>query len=343
MQMTLRWYGPDDPVTLQNIRQIPGVTGIVSALHDIPTDEVWPVERIQQRKDTIEAAGLEWSVVESINLHDSIKRAGPERDQMIEIYQQSIRNMGQVGIKTLCYNFMPVFDWMRTELDMPMPDGSTALNYNHAQLEGLDMVEHIKQLPAWDKVFTPEMMAEMKAAYAEISTEQLLENLIYFLKAVVPVAEEAGVYMGIHPDDPPWPVFGLPRVVTNAENIRAFLEAVPSQHNGLTFCTGSLGASAANDLPAMAREFVDRINFMHMRNVRRTGEFDFHESEHPSEFGSVDMRGVMSALVDAGYTGPIRPDHGRMIWGEEGRAGYGLYDRALGAMYLRGLYEGLQS
>lgn len=342
MQMTMRWYGPDDPVTLASIRQIPGVTGIVTALYEYQPGEVWPLEALHTRKQIIEAAGLEFAVVESIPVAEAIKLGLPERDALITNYQQSIRNMGAAGIRTLCYNFMPIFDWTRTNLSMPMPDAATALCYVDSDLSRIDLSNGTDGLPGWAGSYSADDLNRLRAAYADVDAEALMDNLIYFLEAVVPVAEASGVYMGIHPDDPPWSIFGLPRIVTDRDRIRQFLDAVPSPHNGLTFCTGSLGAAATNDLPAMAREFGDRINFVHMRNVKRTAARDFYESAHPTAFGDVDMFGVMRALVDAGYSGPVRPDHGRMIWGETGRPGYGLYDRALGAMYLQGLYEGIK-
>lgn len=339
MQMTMRWYGPDDAVTLPYMQQIPGMVGIVTALYDLKPGEVWPVAALQARKEQIEAAGLRFSVVESIPVHDAIKIGLPERDQHIEAYQQSVRNMAAVGVQTLCYNFMPVFDWMRTDLAMPMPDGSTALGYDHDAMAGIDLSQGAAGLPGWADTYTPEQLQAIRAAYAGVDDEALFANLVYFLEAVVPVAAEVGVKMAIHPDDPPWSIFGLPRIVRDAETLRRLLAAVPDPHNGLTFCTGSLGAWHGNDLPAMIREFAGRIHFMHMRNVKRTAERSFHESEHPSGFGDVDMLAVVRALVETGFDGPVRPDHGRMIWGEEGRPGYGLYDRALGAMYLQGLFE----
>ncbi len=342
MKMTMRWYGPDDPVTLQNIRQVPGMTGIVSALHDLKPGEVLSIERLEQRKKIIESMGLQWLVIESIPVHESIKLGKPERDQLIENYIQSIRNMGKVGIPVLCYNFMPVFDWTRTNLAMPNADGSTALSFAQADLVKIDLSRGTRDLPGWGDSYTVEELTALLADYATVDDTKLFENLAYFLQKVVPAAEESGVLMAIHPDDPPWSIFGLPRIVRNAQTLQALLDVVDSPHNGLTFCTGSLGASAENDLPAMIRQFGHRINFVHARNVKRTSAHDFHESKHPSEFGSVNMFEVMRALHEVGFTGPIRPDHGRMIWGETGRPGYGLYDRALGATYLYGLMEAIE-
>lgn len=341
MQMSMRWFGPDDAVTLQNIRQVPAMTGIVSTLHDLKPGEVLTTERLTERKALIEAAGLKWLVLESIPVHESIKLGKSERDALIENYAQSIRNMGRVGIPVLCYNFMPVFDWTRTNLAMPNPDGSTALSFAQDDLDKIDLSLGTRELPGWGDSFTVEELRALLADYAHISESQLFENLAYFLRKVVPVAEEAGVLMAIHPDDPPWSIFGLPRIVRDAQTIQALLNVVDSPHNGLTLCTGSLGASAHNDLPAMIRQFGKRIHFVHGRNVKRTGERDFYESMHPTAFGSVDMAAVIKALHEVGFNGPIRPDHGRMIWGEIGRPGYGLYDRALGAMYLYGLMEAI--
>lgn len=342
MKMTMRWYGPDDLVTLQNIRQVPGMTGIVSALHDLKAGEILTVDRIQERKQTIEAMGLQWMVIESLPVHESIKLGKPERDQLIANYIESIRNLGKVGISVLCYNFMPVFDATRTDYAMPNPDGSTALSFVQADVGNIDLSHGTRDLPIWVESYTVAELNQLLTDYAGVGEEQLFENLAYFLKKVVPVAEESGVRMAIHPDDPPWPIFGLPRVVRNAQTLQALLDVVDSPYNGLTFCTGSLGASAENDLPAMIRQFGHRINFVHARNVKRTADHDFHETKHPSEFGDVNMFEVIRALHEVGFNGPIRPDHGRMIWGETGRPGYGLYDRALGATYLYGLMEAIE-
>lgn len=342
MKMSMRWYGTDDPVSLKYIRQIPGMVGIVSALHDLKPGEIWTVEHLQAHQAMIDAVGLRWEVVESIPVHEAIKIGLPERDQYIENYQQSIRNMGTVGIPVLCYNFMPVFDWMRTDLAMIREDGSTALSYHDADLEKIDLSKGTGDRPAWI-TYDAETLNYLREMYQNVDEARLFDNLAYFLKAVVPVAAEVGVRMAIHPDDPPWSIFGLPRIVRDASTIQNLLQVVDSPYHGLTFCTGSLGVLPDNDLPAIIHQFADRINFVHARNVRITGERSFHEVEHPSAFGQVNMRAVMQALIENDFTGPIRPDHGRMIWGEQGRPGYGLYDRALGAMYLQGLIEGIKS
>jgi len=344
MQMTFRWYGVDDPVTLAKIKQIPGVTGIVSAIYDVPVGEVWSVERLRRLKNEIEDNGFTLSVVESIPVHEDIKLGRPTRDRFIDNYCQSIQNMGALGIPVLCYNFMPVFDWTRTNLSLRLADGSFALSYKHDDLSRIDLSKGIGEFPGWATAYSASELQSLLAAYREISHEQLWENLGYFLERVIPVAATANVVMGIHPDDPPWPIFGLPRIITNEEALQRVLDLVDHRANGLTFCTGSLGADPKNDLPKMIRRFgqAGRIHFAHCRNVKITGAKDFHESAHPSAYGSIDMFAVMQAYHKIGFRGPMRPDHGRMIWGETGRPGYGLYDRALGAVYLQGLWEALE-
>jgi mannonate dehydratase len=343
MQMTFRWFGPDDPIPLAHVRQIPGVRGVVSALYDVPVGTTWPRDRIAQLADTVDAAGLELAVIESIPVHEDVKLGRPTRDRLIDQYATSVRHMGECGVRVLCYNFMPVFDWTRTDLALPLDDGSTTLAYDDAALARIDLTRGTGDLPGWATAYTAPELAALLAAYRDVSTAQLWENLAYFLERVVPVAESAGVKMAIHPDDPPWPIFGLPRVVTSGAALERLTRLVDSPANGVTFCTGSLGADPANDLPAIARSLGarGRIHFAHCRNVLITGPRQFREAPHPSAFGSVDMRAVLTALRDAGFDGPMRPDHGRMIWGERGRPGYGLHDRALGATYLCGLWEGL--
>jgi mannonate dehydratase len=244
----------------------------------------------------------------------------------------------------LCYNFMPIFDWTRTDLAEVQPDGSTALSYDDRALARIDLSHGTGDLPGWSAAYDAKTLQALLAAYKEIDAERLWENLAYFLERVVPEAERAGVRMAIHPDDPPWSIFGLPRIITSGAAFERLIDLVDSPSNGVTFCTGSLGASPHNDLPSIARTIGGRgrIHFAHCRNVAITGERKFHEAPHPSRFGDVPMRDVLAALVEVGFTGPMRPDHGRMIWGEHGRPGYGLHDRALGAMYLQGLWEGLE-
>jgi mannonate dehydratase len=341
MQMTMRWFGPSDTVTLAHIRQVPSVTGIVSALFEIPVGDVVPLEALRQLQAQVEAVGLRLDVIESIPVHEAIKLGRPDRDRYIENYCQGIRNMGSLGIRVLCYNLMPIFDWMRTDLSMPLPDGSLTMSYEEAALSKYDLSQGMPILPVWANRFTPDEFHEIYDEYKAIGEDGLFQNCVYFLKAIVPTAAEAGVNLALHPDDPPWSIFGLPRIVRDQATIQRLLSAVDDSHNGLTFCTGSLGSAAENNLPEMVKAFAGRINFVHMRNVKLTGGRDFYEVPHPSEFGNVDMYAVMSNLVDTGYEGPIRSDHGRMIWGETGRPAYGLYDRALGILYLRGLYEGV--
>ena len=341
MHLAFRWYGPDDPVPLQHIRQIPGMAGIVSALYDVPVGEAWPIDRLRRLKETIEEAGLRFDVVESIPVHEDVKLGRPSRDRYIDAFCESVERMGGLGIPVLCYNFMPVFDWTRTDLAMPLPDGSTALSYRQDDLEKIDLALGTSGLPGWATAYTASELGALLEAYRDIDTEQLWDHLAYFLERVVPVAEAADVRMAIHPDDPPWSIFGLPRIITGAAAFERFTKLVDRPANGVTFCTGSLGANPENDLPAMVRRLEGRIHFAHARNVKVTAEQTFHESPHPVDFGSVDLPAVLRALRDVGFDGPMRPDHGRMIWGESGRPGYGLYDRALGATYLLGLWEGI--
>lgn len=337
--MTFRWYGAGDAVTLPYIRQIPGVEGIVSALYDVPVGETWPLDALERLAETIHRHGMRFSVVESIPVHEDVKLGRPTRDRWIDNYCRSVEHMGRLGIPVLCYNFMPVFDWTRTSLSMPLPDGSTTLAYDHEALSRIDLSRGTGELPGWAAAYTASELQALFAAYAEVPPERLWENLAYFLERVAPVAERAGVKMAIHPDDPPWPIFGLPRIITDGAALERLVGLVDSPANGVTFCTGSLGPLPENDLPEMVRRLGPRVHFAHCRNVLRTGDRKFHESPHPSRFGSVDMLAVLRALHEVGFSGPMRPDHGRMIWGEEGRPGYGLHDRALGAVYLQGLWE----
>ena len=343
MHMTFRWFGPDDPIPLANIRQIPGVTGIVTALYDVAIGEVWPKSKLEHLGEMIDHNGMQFSVVESIAVHEDIKLGRPSRDRLLDQYCESVRAMGELGIPVLCYNFMPIFDWTRTDLAEVQPDGSTALSYDDRALARIDLSHGTGDLPGWSAAYDAKTLGELLAAYRQVDAECLWENLAYFLERVVPEAERAGVRMAIHPDDPPWSIFGLPRIITSGAAFERLIDIVDSPSNGVTFCTGSLGADPNNDLPAIARSIGGRgrINFAHCRNVAITGDREFHEAPHPSRFGDVPMRDVLAALVDVGFSGPMRPDHGRMIWGERGRPGYGLHDRALGAMYLQGLWEGL--
>ncbi len=349
MQMTFRWFGSGlDKVTLEQIRQIPNVTGVVPALHDLPAGEIWPLERIKALHREVTDAGLTMECIESVNVHEDIKLGAPSKDKYIENYIKTIKNLSQAGVKCICYNFMPVFDWTRTNLYMPMGDGSTCLCYDGKQVEGKspeDMFREIDSksngfaMPGWE----PERMGEIKdlfKKYRGITADDLWKNLIYFLEAIMPVCEETGIKMAIHPDDPPWGIFGLPRIITGHSALKKLISSVPSECNGITLCTGSLGASPENNVAQIIRdpEIGKRIYFAHLRNVSINNRW-FNETAHESAAGSLDMFEIVCALIDAGFDGYIRPDHGRMIWGEVGRPGYGLYDRALGACYLNGLWE----
>lgn len=341
--MTFRWFGEGDAVTLEQIRQIPGVTGVVSALPGVPVGQAWPAGAMQKLAEQIDAAGLRLAVAESIPVHEDIKLGRKTRDALCDNFASSVANVGAAGVQVICYNFMPVFDWMRTDLAMRLPDGSTTLAFDDAELSRIDLSRGTKDLPGWARTYEPAEMAALLDAYGAVNDEQLWENLAYFLERIVPIAESAGVKMAMHPDDPPWPILGLPRIITDAVALDRLVSLVESPSNGITFCTGSLGANPGNDLPAMAKKLgaAGKIHFVHARNVKITGRHRFHETPHPTAAGDVDMRGVFAALKETGFDGPVRPDHGRMIWGEKGRAGYGLYDRALGASYLRGLWEGI--
>ena len=339
MKMTFRWYGKDDPVTLEKIRQIPGVTGIVSAIYDIPVGEVWDYERIAELKSTVESAGLELSVIESVPVHEDIKMGCGERDRYIDNYCRTLENLAKAGIDCVCYNFMPVFDWTRSDLSFALPDGSTALAYDNETALKMDPVKGELSLPGWDSSYTKDDMKKLLEQYSHISEEDLWANLKYFLDRVIKTAEEVKIKMAIHPDDPPWGIFGLPRIITCKKNIERFLKLYVSPYNGLTLCSGSLGASPDNDIIDMVHSFADRIHFAHIRNIKITGERCFEEAGHKTDCGSLDIYGIVKAYYDEGFDGYIRPDHGRMIWGEKGRPGYGLYDRALGAAYINGLWE----
>ena len=351
MNMTFRWYGRDnDTVTLEQVKQIPNVKGIVWALHRKPVGEVWETDEIKSEVEYIKSFGFHADVVDSVNIHESIKLGNNERDLFIENYKKTIRNLGEFGVKVICYNFMPVFDWTRTDLYRSLPDGSTALFYEKNKVEELDPQDLIKTvseasdltLPGWE----PEKMSriqELFAAYQHVSAEDLWENLSYFLQEILPVAEEAGIKMAIHPDDPPWSIFGLPRIMTGDESLQKLLSISDSPSNGITFCTGSLGANPQNDMVELARKFAERSPFAHIRNVKIFENGDFIETSHLTADGSINIKGVVKELSKIQYEGYVRPDHGRHLWGEECRPGYGLYDRALGIMYLHGLWDAYQS
>ena len=340
MKMTFRWYGESDPVKLEYIRQIPGIYGIVSAIYDVPVGEVWPMEKLQTLRKRIEDAGLKFEVVESVPVHEDIKLGKPSRVRLIANFQQNIRNCAAAGVKVICYNFMPVFDWTRTEMARQLPDGSLTLAFDAQAVARIDPEMGIA-LPGWDASYKAEALKSLLDEYRSVSEEILWGNLEYFLKAIVPVAEAAGIRMAMHPDDPPRPIFGLPRIVKNRDDLARLVNIVDSTANGLTLCSGSLGADPGNDIEALVREFsgMGRIHFGHLRNVKIEPDGSFYESTHRSSDGSLDMAAIVKAYHDVGFDGYVRPDHGRMIWGETGKPGYGLYDRALGAVYLNGLWE----
>ena len=337
MKMTFRWYGEGDAIPLSYLKQIPCVSGVVTALYDVPVGDVWQPQSIARLRSLCADAGLEMEVIESVPVHEDIKLGRPTRDALIENYAQTIRNLGAYGVKCVCYNFMPVFDWLRTDLKTPAPDGSTSLSYRHDRLAAMDKYD--LHLPGWDESYEPMELRSLLEAYENVSREKLFDNLVYFLRGIMPACREAGINMAIHPDDPPWDMFGLPRIITDEQGLDALFRAVPETNNGLTLCTGSLGAGRENDLVRMAEKYAGRIHFAHLRQIRFSGELDFTEAGHMTECGDIDMYGVVKALVRGGFDGYVRPDHGRNIWGEDGKPGYGLYDRALGAMYLAGLFE----
>ena len=341
MKMTFRWYGNDDPVTLDKIRQIPCMTGVVTAVYSVPAGEVWPQEEIDKMKAEINAKGLEMEVIESVPVHEDIKLGRGNCEQYIENYKENIRRLAKAGVKCICYNFMPVFDWTRSRLDQPLPDGSNALVYYKEDVYKMDPTQ--MTLPGWDASYSPDEISGLVAAYKEIGEEGLWKNLAHFIEEIIPVAAECDVNMAIHPDDPPWSIFGIPRIITNEANIDRFLALYDDVHHGLTLCSGSLGCATFNDYTAMVRKYgaMGRIHFAHVRNIKILEDGSFEESGHLSSCGSLDVVEILKAYHDTGFKGYLRPDHGRMIWGETGKPGYGLYDRALGAMYMAGIWETL--
>lgn len=340
--MTFRWYGDKDSIAIEKIAQIPVIDGVVSAVYDVPVGEVWSCESIAAIKDKANKCGLKFEVVESVPVHEDIKLRADGCDRLIDNYCENIRRLAKYGVKVICYNFMPVFDWLRSEMAKPLADGSNSLSYDNDTVLSLNPLTSELSLPGWDESYTKEGLKALLMRYKDVTEDVLWDNLGYFLSKVIPVCEQVGIRMAIHPDDPPWGIFGLPRIITNEVNLRRFLDMVPSVNNGITFCIGSWGADPNNNLINMIKAAKGRIHFAHLRNIKYTGERSFQESAHPTACGSLDMFNIVKTLADTGFDGYVRPDHGRMIWGETGKYGYGLYDRALGAMYLYGLFEAVE-
>ena len=346
----MRWFGTGyDSITLEQIKQVPGVTGVITTLYGTKPGEAWEMADILAMKEEVEASGLQVAGIESVNIHDSIKVGTPDREEYIANYITTLERIGEAGIHMVCYNFMPVFDWTRSDLAKMRSDGSTVLAYDQKIIDQINPDEMLSSmgeksngfvLPGWE----PERMARIKELfelYKEVDEAKLFENLQYFLERIMPTCEKYQIKMAIHPDDPAWPVFGLPRIVTNKEKLHQVLSLVDSPYNGITLCSGSLGSNPANDIPDIIRSLKGRIHFAHVRNLKYNGPGDFEEAAHLSSDGSMDMFAIMKALYDIGFDGPIRPDHGRAIWGEVSMPGYGLYDRAIGANYLNGLWESI--
>lgn len=349
MKFTFRWYGNSDPIDLKYISQIPACSGVMGMHDEFAAGEVWDKEFFADMVKKVKEVGLSYEVIESINVHEDIKMGLDTRDKYIENYKQSIKNVAECGVKVVIYNFMPVFDWLKTDLAKKLYDGSNTLSYDEKDIAGKtpkDLVNEILsgagdfQLPGWE----PERLSELERVlkiYKDIDEEKLFENYKYFLEAVIPTCEEYGVKLAVHPDDPAWPVFNIPRITHTREQLERIVNLVDSPSNTLCICTGSLGSDPNNDVVKIVRDFSARgkIGAMHIRNIKFEGYRKFYEAAHWTEAGSLDMYEIIRALVDTNFDGYVRPDHGRMIWGETGRAGYGLYDRALGLTYLNGLKE----
>ena len=355
MKMTFRWYGEgSDSVTLKQIRQIPGCTGLMGVLdYRYAAGDAWEPGFIRDYVKHVNSHGLEVEVIESVNVHEDIKLGLPSRDKYIENYCKSIEALAENGIKVIVYNFMPVFDWLRTDLARENEDGSTALFYDEAELGNMTPLQLVEStiknsggfmLPGWEPARLKELERVLEL-YKSIDDDKLLENYKYFLEGIIPTCERVGVRMAVHPDDPAWPVFGIPRIAHSIEKFDKILSLYDSPAHSLCLCSGSLGSSPDNDIPRAFRHFGSkgRIACAHVRNVKYLGHRKFREAAHLSSDGSLDMYAIMKAIYDTCPDIYIRPDHGRMIWDEKARAGYGLYDRALGIMYLNGLWEALSA
>jgi mannonate dehydratase len=343
MKLTFRWYGPKDTIPLEFIEQIPNISGVVTSVYDVKPGEVWSLDSLLRLKDLCSQHHLKMEVIESIPVSEDIKIASPKRDEHIAAFIKNLELCGQVGVKCVCYNFMPVFDWLRTDMHHQNADGSTSLSFSFSDFAKVDP-KHL-HLPGWDESYSPEELQKLLKAYQQVSHDDLFNNMVYFLKAVTPTCEKVGIQLGVHPDDPPWDIFGIPRIVSSEKDVDRLFKAVPSKANGLTLCTGSFGAGRNNDIVKMAGKYAKegRLPFVHLRNVLYTDDKNsFTEMGHCSCMGSLDMAKIVKALVDNGFDGYVRPDHGRNIFGENGKPGYGLYDRALGCAYINGLFEGIE-
>lgn len=350
MKWGFRWYGEkEDSIPLKHVKQIPGINGVVGTLLTKLPGDVWDVEEIKELKESVEKEGLELLGIESVAIHDAIKAGTEDRDKYIANYIETIKNLSKCGINLICYSFKPIFGWAKTTLAHENPDGSFSLLYDQKIVDEMNPSEMFKlihsqskgfKLPGWEEERLKKFDHLMKI-YEGVTEEDLFENLKYFLLKVIPICEEMDVRMAIHPDDPPWEIFGLPRITKNVEDLKKIIQIIDSPYNGITFCTGSLGADPNNDMVEMIHEVGHRINFVHFRNVGFLGEKKFVESAHLSSEGSLDMAAIMKALIEVDFKGVIRPDHGRTIWGEICMPGYGLYDRALGISYLQGLHEAI--
>lgn len=353
MKMTFRWYGSgSESITLRQIRQIPGITGIMGVLDEKAAGEVWSEDEIKAYIDEVHRAGLACEVIESVNVHEDIKAGLPTRDRYIENYKITIRNLAKFGVKVIVYNFMPVFDWLRTDLARTIEaDGSNSLYFDEAELGDMTPLEIVQKtaedsngftLPGWEPARLSELDQTLQT-YRGITPDTLRENYRYFLERIIPTCEECSVVMACHPDDPAWPIFDLPRIAHSQDDFDKIIQLYDSPSNAVCLCTGSLGSSPDNDIPSIIRHFgaLNRVGCLHVRNVKYLGHHRFREASHLSSDGDLDMYAIMKAIYDTCPDTYIRPDHGRMIWDEKGRPGYGLYDRALGIAYLNGLWEAI--